>query len=187
VLLSRDREELLAWKEQIEKYLMDKLKLQLNHKRQKLRPVSNGIDFLGYIVRRDYMLVRRRVINNLHAKLREYEALLVKDGQWFRRYFFDEDILDRLMATLRWLTPIIYAWLSGSDILIYPSISILIPAPRKWFANTNIPRGSEKLINSISITGGDSKGMSSFFRQEGFLSSTAPVIRRLLNISVFQR
>lgn len=100
VLLSRDREELLNWKDQIGKYLMDKLKLQLNQKRQKLRPVSNGIDFLGYIVRRDYLLVRRRVINNLHTKLREYEALLVKEGRVFRRYSFDEDILDRLMAAL---------------------------------------------------------------------------------------
>ncbi len=100
VLLSRDREELLTWKDQIEKYLMDKLKLHLNQKRQKLRPVSSGIDFLGYIVRRDYMLVRRRVINNLHTKLRKYEELLVKEGRGFRRYGFDEEILDRLMAAL---------------------------------------------------------------------------------------
>ena len=100
VLLSRDREELLTWKDQIKKYLLDKLKLQLNQKRQKLRPVSNGIDFLGYIVRRDYLLVRRRVINNLHTKLREYEELLVKDCRWFRKYSFDEEILDGLMAAL---------------------------------------------------------------------------------------
>lgn len=100
ILLSRDREELLRSKDQIENYLRDKLSLHLNQGRQKLRPVSNGIDFLGYIVRKDYMLVRRRVINNLHAKLREYEAILVKDGRWYRRYSFEEEILDRLMAAL---------------------------------------------------------------------------------------
>jgi hypothetical protein len=62
--------------------------------------VSNGIDFLGYIVRRDYLLVRRRVVNNLRARLKEYQSLLVKEGRWFRRYSFDEVMLDRLSATL---------------------------------------------------------------------------------------
>lgn len=62
--------------------------------------MSNGIDFLGYIVRGDYLLVRRRVVNNLRARLREFEALLVKEGRWFRRYLFDEEILNRLTATL---------------------------------------------------------------------------------------
>jgi len=58
------------------------------------------LDFLGYIVRWDYLSVRRRVINNLRARLREYEGLLVKEGRFFRRYRFDEEILDRLTATL---------------------------------------------------------------------------------------
>lgn len=100
VLLSRDREELLIWRNQIEKYLKDKLQLQLNQKRQKFQPVSNGIDFLGYIVRGNYLLVRRRVVNNLRVKLRDYEKMLVKDGRWFRMYLFDEEILDRLAASL---------------------------------------------------------------------------------------
>jgi retron-type reverse transcriptase len=100
VLLSRDREELLRWRHQIEGYLGEKLRLELNHKRQRLQPVTNGVDFLGYIVRRDYLLVRRRVVNNLRAKLSRYEGLLVKEGRHSRRYRFDEEILDRLAATL---------------------------------------------------------------------------------------
>lgn len=100
VLLSRERKELLRWRKQIEAYLKEELRLELNEKRQRLRPVSNGIDFLGYIVRGDYLLVRRRVVNNLYARLREYEALLVKEGRFFLRYRFDEEILDRLNATL---------------------------------------------------------------------------------------
>lgn len=100
VLLSRERKELLRWRNQIEAYLKEELRLELNEKRQRLSPVSNGIDFMGYIVRGDYLLVRRRVINNLYARLREYEALLVKEGRFFRRYRFDEEILDQLNATL---------------------------------------------------------------------------------------
>jgi hypothetical protein len=76
ILLANDPETLRVWRARIETYLREQLALELNPK-QRLAPVSNGIDFLGYIVRRDYLLVRRRVVNNLKAKLRAYEARLV--------------------------------------------------------------------------------------------------------------
>ncbi|KHE92585.1 DNA mismatch repair protein MutS [Candidatus Brocadiaceae bacterium S225] len=99
VFLSRDREELTMWKDKIETFIDEKLQLELR-KSFKLQPVSNGIDFLGYIVRTDYLLVRRRVVNNLHVKLREHKSLLVKEGRFYRRYLFDEEMLDRLHAIL---------------------------------------------------------------------------------------
>jgi len=98
VLLSKERDQLLIWRERIEAYLKEELQLELNRKRQRLQPVSNGIDFLGYIVRGDYLLVRRRVVNNLRTKLGDYETRLVKDGRFYRRYRFDESILDSLAA-----------------------------------------------------------------------------------------
>jgi len=73
VLLSRDQEQLIEWRGRIETDLRDRLKLELNP-RQRLAPVSNGIDFLGYIVRREYKLVRRRVVRHLQEKLRAFEA-----------------------------------------------------------------------------------------------------------------
>ena len=100
VLLAESPEQLLAWKERIETFLAMQLKLELNPVRTRLAPVSNGIAFLGYIVRRDYLLVRRRVVNHLKEKLRGYESQLVdqKDGKC--RYRFDEPVLDQLHATL---------------------------------------------------------------------------------------
>jgi len=71
VLLSTDASQLSAWQAQIEEFLFNQLKLRLHPKRRKLLPISNGIDFLGYIIRPKYILVRRRVINNLKAKIRE--------------------------------------------------------------------------------------------------------------------
>lgn len=100
LLLSRNREELLRWRERIKQYLRESLLLELNPKRQRLQPISNGVDFLGYIVRKDYLLVRRRVVANLIAKLREYERLLVREGRFFRQYLFDEEIMERLAACL---------------------------------------------------------------------------------------
>jgi hypothetical protein len=42
-----------AWRRRIERYLTGERSLELNP-RERLRPVSDGVDFLGYIVRRDY-------------------------------------------------------------------------------------------------------------------------------------
>lgn len=70
VILSQDVAELEDFRKKIGGFLTESLRLQLHPKRHKLMPVSAGIDFLGYIVRQDYILVRRRVLNNLKAKLR---------------------------------------------------------------------------------------------------------------------
>lgn len=100
VMLADTPDQLMTWKGRIESFLAERLKLALNPTRQRLAPVSNGIDFLGYIVRRDYLLVRRRVVNHLKEKLRAYEAQLVKEQDSILRYRFDEAVLDRLHATL---------------------------------------------------------------------------------------
>ncbi len=99
VLLSREPAELMAWRQRIEDYLCDELALALNA-RERLAPVANGIDFLGYIVRRDYKLVRRRVVHHLREKLKGYEARLVDARGASRCYHFDRETLDTLAATL---------------------------------------------------------------------------------------
>jgi len=99
ILLAHDPDTLREWRGCIEEFLRDKLALALNPK-QRLAPVSNGIDFLGYIVRRDYLLVRRRVVNNLKTRLRAYEARLVGDCNGARCYRFETSVLDELAATL---------------------------------------------------------------------------------------
>lgn len=68
---------MLDWREQIARYLREHLRLELNPTRQRLRPVSDGVDFLGYVVRADYRLVQRRVVNHLHERLRDYQTRLV--------------------------------------------------------------------------------------------------------------
>jgi len=75
VLLSDNFDTLIKWRQDIERFLAEKLSLGLHPKRRKLQPISNGIDFLGYITRRDYILVRCRVINNLKSRLRRFERL----------------------------------------------------------------------------------------------------------------
>ncbi len=79
VLLAPQRQTLLDWEQHIETFLNQRLQLQTNERRR-LRPVADGIDFLGYIVRPDYLLVRRRVIGALHERLQRTENTLQQLG-----------------------------------------------------------------------------------------------------------
>lgn len=76
ILLGTSLELLTSWREAISIFLRDTLQLELNHSQHRLRPVADGIDFLGYIVRRRYVLVRRRVVNHLQERLDRFERQL---------------------------------------------------------------------------------------------------------------
>lgn len=79
VLLSADRAELEHWEARIDCFVRERLGLELNERRR-LRPVADGIDFLGYVVRPDYVLVRRRVVGSLRERLAGMEQALRRLG-----------------------------------------------------------------------------------------------------------
>ena len=68
VLLHDSPAQLQAWRSAIEGFLHQRLGLALRDA-GRLAPIANGMDFLGYIVRPHYLLVRRRVLGHLHSKL----------------------------------------------------------------------------------------------------------------------
>ncbi len=80
VILGTDPNQLKEFQDKIETFLKDKLKLQLHPKRRKLLPIAAGIDFLGYIVRYDYILVRRRVINNMRTKIKQFNKSTTEEN-----------------------------------------------------------------------------------------------------------
>jgi len=79
VLLSEDRAVLERQEAEIREFLSQELHLTLNDRRR-LCPVSDGIDFLGYIVRPDYLLVRRRVVGACFERLARAEKALIQQG-----------------------------------------------------------------------------------------------------------
>ncbi|MCP5010474.1 MAG: hypothetical protein GY942_10880 [Aestuariibacter sp.] len=79
ILLAADKATLERQTLQISQFLADKLHLTLNE-RQRLRPVSDGIDFLGYIVRPNYRLVRNRVVGACFERLMKAEKRLIQQG-----------------------------------------------------------------------------------------------------------
>ena len=68
ILLGKDEQQLSDFKSQIADFLKTKLGLELNPNYGDIRQSSNGIDFLGYVTRNNYRLVRNRVIANLSGK-----------------------------------------------------------------------------------------------------------------------
>lgn len=69
LLLSNNREQLIEWNEEINNYLKRELKLRLHPQKRILEDVRKGIDFLGYVVRPDYVLSRKRVVSALKNRL----------------------------------------------------------------------------------------------------------------------
>jgi hypothetical protein len=115
VLVHHSRQQLEQWRTQIIEFLQRELHLQLKAE-QKLKPLHEGIDFLGYIVRPTHTTVRRRVIAHCRAKLaaferrgdRSAEAVATLRSVWasylghFRhaRHF---RLMTRLLARFPWL------------------------------------------------------------------------------------
>ncbi|MBT3472153.1 MAG: reverse transcriptase [Gammaproteobacteria bacterium] len=80
ILLSESRESLLQQKIAIEQFLMERLQLRLKPE-SVVAECRQGVDFLGYIIRPHYKLVRRRVVHNLKQKLAAFEQKWVRTTQ----------------------------------------------------------------------------------------------------------
>ena len=100
LILDESPERLKEVKERIKEFVAERLNLSLNEKYNRVMPVSNGIDFLGYIIRQDYLLVRRRVVNNMKAKLKGFESRLESEEDGMRIIRYDDALLERLRSVL---------------------------------------------------------------------------------------
>jgi RNA-directed DNA polymerase len=69
VLIHRDRNQLQTWYTAIVEFLRSRLQLELKAD-VKLKPLSAGCDFLGYVCYPTHKVVRRRVISHAREKLR---------------------------------------------------------------------------------------------------------------------
>ena len=100
ILLHQNKEQLLIWKGQIKEFLNDVLKLELHPQRQFIRPLSNGIDALGYIVRPSYLLIRRRVVENCKRAVINHSRTIIRRGRKGMDLMLRPEIYDRFQATI---------------------------------------------------------------------------------------
>ena len=73
LILDNDPARLEIIREDVRHFLAERLRLELNTRYAAITDVRNGIDFIGYIIRPDYVLVRRRSVNNLRRRLDIFE------------------------------------------------------------------------------------------------------------------
>ncbi len=76
VVLHSSIEQLEIWKQEINNFLKDKLKLELHPQKSKIISLSKGIDFIGFRNFYYFKLLRKRNIRNMLGKIK-----LFKDGR----------------------------------------------------------------------------------------------------------
>lgn len=80
VLVHRDLVQLEDWRLKIQDFLRAEIGLELKAE-QRLAPLSQGIDFLGYVTYPTHTAVRRRVIGHVRTKLAAWESVNVCAGE----------------------------------------------------------------------------------------------------------
>lgn len=100
LILDESSGKLMDVREWIREFVTERLHLSLNDKYDSVMPVSNGMDFLGYIIRQDYTLARRRVVNNLKTKLNGFEGRLVSEANGTTAIRYDYETIEKLRSVL---------------------------------------------------------------------------------------
>ena len=83
VILHENKEQLELWKEQINNFLKEKLKIELHPSKSHVLNLNSGINFLGFRIFPYFKLLRKSNIKNFERKFRQTKIL------------YDEGILDR--------------------------------------------------------------------------------------------
>jgi len=78
LLLSDNKNQLKDWQNKITNFLKESIYLDINTKKTILEDTTKGIDWLGYIVKLDHILIRKRIVKNFKRKLFEYNQILSK-------------------------------------------------------------------------------------------------------------
>ena len=76
VILHCSKRQLKIWKRKINKFLKEKLKIEIHPDKSRIIPLSRGIDFVGFRNFYYFRLLRKRNLNNILTKINKY-----KDGE----------------------------------------------------------------------------------------------------------
>jgi len=91
LILEMNQSQLEEFKQKIIVFCRGKLALTVHPEKCLIRPMDSGIDFVGYVVRADYTLVRRRVAG-------EWKRKMDKIGKINKR----QDAFNSYLAHARW-------------------------------------------------------------------------------------
>ncbi|MEA2113563.1 MAG: RNA-directed DNA polymerase [Patescibacteria group bacterium] len=72
LILHQNPKQLKLWGQKLDQFLKEKLKLHFHPQKSILQPIYGGANFIGFIIKPHYSLVRRRTVGNLKRKLWEF-------------------------------------------------------------------------------------------------------------------
>jgi retron-type reverse transcriptase len=71
IILAKDKACLELYKEEIMDFVDKKLGLTVHPDKVFIRPIRDGLDFVGYVIRHDYVLVRKRVVGSWRRSMNQ--------------------------------------------------------------------------------------------------------------------
>jgi hypothetical protein len=86
VILHSSQKQLEIWKREIDKFLREKLKIELHPDKSRVIPLSRGIDFVGFRNFNHYRLLRKRNIRNVLNKIELYRTDEIGFGNLIESY-----------------------------------------------------------------------------------------------------
>ena len=95
VLLHKSKKQLETWKQKIKNFLEKKLKLKLHPQKSRIIKLSRGIDFVGFRNFYYHKLLRKRNINKMREKIKQY-----KEGKITKNKF--KEIYQGWIAYAKW-------------------------------------------------------------------------------------
>lgn len=80
IILGHSPKRLAAYKKRIDGFLQNKLRLRLHKNKTYIGDAGEGIDFLGYFIKPDYVLVRKKVVCRFKKRLKNLAAINIKEA-----------------------------------------------------------------------------------------------------------
>jgi hypothetical protein len=80
VIIHQDPQQLKVWKTKISLFLEKELQLKLHPKKSVQQSIYKGINFVGFVVKPGYTLIRRKVVCNLKEKLQKFNQDTIQNS-----------------------------------------------------------------------------------------------------------
>ncbi len=86
IILHESKEKLEKWKEEISKFLKEKLNLKLHQQKSRIISLARGVDFVGFRNFAHFKLLRKRNIRKMKKKIELFKKRKIYFGKLFDSY-----------------------------------------------------------------------------------------------------
>lgn len=79
--MNNSKAQLETWKQAIDKFLKEKLKIELHPQKSRVISLSRGIDFVGFRNFYHFRLLRKRNIRKMFVKVTRFKEMAIPKGE----------------------------------------------------------------------------------------------------------